>query len=334
MAKKSFKRLGIFFTIFIIAIFWQKYSSIYKGVETEEKAEEITFLVKSGENLEEIAENLEEKGLISSSGSFYWYTRFKGMDREVVSGAFTLNTAMNTPEILAELTDQSKGQIILTIPEGWTVKEIDTKLVELGLSTEGQFIAAVKNFQNWSDYPFLDQNTLQNLELPLEGYLFPDTYFINGGDFSPEILISMTLNNFGNKLPNDTFHDYTTHEIVTMASILEKEVLGSKDKSLVAGILWKRLESDWTLGADATLLYEKDNRDITSADLASDSPYNTRKNLGLPPGPIGNPGLESLNATLNPQSSEYWFYLTTLDTGEVIYSRTNEEHNLNREKHL
>jgi len=299
-----------------------------------ENVKQVTFLVRSGENLDEIAENLEEKGLIHSSNSFYWYTRFKGLDRKVVSGAFTLNSSMNIPQILEQLTDQSKGRIILTILEGWTVKDIDAKLAELGLTTEGEFIAAVKNFQGWTEYPFLDQSTLSKLETPLEGYLFPDTYFINAGAFSADTLIAMTLNNFEKKLPEQSYKNYTTHEIVTMASILEKEVRGSTDKAIVAGILWKRLENDWTIGADATLLYEKNNRTITADDLTSDSPYNTRKNLGLPPGPIGNPGTESLQAALNPQSSEYWFYLTTLDTGEVIYSRTNEEHNLNRDRYL
>ena len=103
---------------------------------------------------------------------------------------------------------------------------------------------------------------------------------------------------------------------------------------MVAGLLWKRLENNWLLGADITSIYIKDDRNITASDLESDSPYNTRKNLGLPPGPVSNPSIEAINATLNPIETPYWFYLTTLDTGEVIYSETNDEHNLNRARYL
>lgn len=124
------------------------------------------------------------------------------------------------------------------------------------------------------------------------------------------------------------------HEVITMASIVEMEVRTTDDRPIVAGILWKRLDSGWMIGADATLLYLKEDRSIDYQDLQEESPYNTRKNAGLPPGPIGNPGIKAILATLTPEESPYFFYLTTLDTGEVIYAVTNEEHNANKVKYL
>jgi len=119
-----------------------------------------------------------------------------------------------------------------------------------------------------------------------------------------------------------------------MASIIENEVFGAENRKIVSGILWKRFENSWPLGADITLLYTKEDRKITAEDLASDSPYNTRKLQGLPPGPISNPSLESIEAAMFPKESSYWFYLTDPDNGEVIYAKSNEEHNQNRAKYL
>ena len=119
-----------------------------------------------------------------------------------------------------------------------------------------------------------------------------------------------------------------------VASLIEKEVILEKDKALVSGIIYKRLQNGWTLGIDAALLYEKDNNKITYEDLNSNSPYNLRKIKGLPPTPICNPSLSSIQAALNPKKSAYWFYLTKPITNEVVYSKTNDEHNLNKRKFL
>jgi UPF0755 protein len=119
-----------------------------------------------------------------------------------------------------------------------------------------------------------------------------------------------------------------------MASIIENEVFGKDNREIVSGILWKRLDSGWKLDADSTLLYITKDRKITAEDLQLDSPYNTRKNGGLPPGPICNPSVESIVAAMFPKESNYWFYLTTSDTGEVIYAETNDQQNANKAKYL
>lgn len=320
--------------IILVALVYVKYNSYINDPVDEADNTDISFQIKKGQTAKEIGKELEEKGLIKSSTAFYFYTKTNQLGEGILAGRFLLKRSMAVPEIVNSISDAKQAEFVITIQEGIRIKDIDDKLVELSLIEPGEFVAAVKSFDGWQYYSFLDKNTLQTLIMPLEGYLYPDTYFLDPGSFEAKDLIYLALDNFEAKTKDLSKNGkYNFHQIVTMASILEQEVRGSTDQKTVAGILWKRLESGWTIGADATLLYLSDDRKITSEDLQADSPYNTRKNQGLPPGPIGNPGITTIKAALSPTASDYWFYLTT-PSGEVIYSKTNEEHNLNREKYL
>lgn len=296
----------------------------------------VNFSIEKGQTAKTIGENLEEQGIIRSSRSFYIYVRRNEPDTPFLSGLFSLNKGMTVPEIIETLTSPSKANLRITIREGLMIRDIDKILVEKGLISEGEFKTAVKNFNDWDKYDFLDREILSKLTLPLEGYIYPDTYFLNPINFSPEDLIEKTLYNFGKKFSTvkNQITDKSYHEIVTMASIIETEVFGTEDRKIVSGILWKRLQNNWRLDADATLLYIKTDRNITPQDLQSTSPYNTRRQHGLPPGPVSNPSIESIEAAINPKKSDYWFYLNRQDTFETIFAKTNEEHNLNRARYL
>lgn len=309
--------------------------NIYTPIDPSNSAA-ISFQIKKGEPVKQIAKNLKEKGLIRSDFSFYLYTRANRLGQNIIAGRFLLSKTMNVPEILNTLSDPSQAEFVITIQEGLTIKDIEKKLIDMELVKEGDFLEAVRNFDGWDFYKFLDRPKIAELDMQLEGYIYPDTYFLDPADFKPHDLIYLALDNFEKKIANLNFANAkkNIHETITMASIIENEVRGSKDRKIVSGILWKRLENGWPLGADATLLYVTDDRKITTEDLELNSPYNTRKFAGLPPGPISNPSIESIEAALNPTQSDYWFYLTTPDTGEVIYSKTNEEHNANRAKYL
>jgi UPF0755 protein len=322
--------------IFTLLIGYIKYRGfIYTPVDSSDNSS-ISFQVKKGQSVREIAKNLEQKGLIKSPSSLYLYAKTNHLGENIIAGRFVLTKAMNGPKILEVLSDASKAQFIITVQEGLTIKDIDAKLVDMELIKAGNFIQAVKSFNNWEGYSFLDKSTLSKLDLPLEGYLYPDTYFLNPDGFKSSDLISMMLNNFEKKFSKlqESIKKHTIHQIITMASIIESEVKSSKDRKNVSGILWKRLDAHWPIGADATLLYITTDRTITAKDLAIDSPYNTRKNQGLPPGPICNPSVNSIEAAMYPTSTDYWFYLTTLDTGKVIYAKSNDEQNVNRAKYL
>ncbi|MBT4917631.1 endolytic transglycosylase MltG, partial [Candidatus Peregrinibacteria bacterium] len=324
-------------SIVVLAVFgWLNHNSNIHSPVDENDDDPISFQIKRGSSLGEVAKSLKENDLINSAFSFKMHAKVHNLDTSILAGRFVLSKSMDSGEILKKISDPKEAEFIITIQEGLEIRDIDNKLVELELIEPGDFISAVKSFNGWEYYDFLDPSSLQSLDLPLEGYIYPDTYFLDPADFEPHDLIYFALDNFENKFSDlhKEIKRHTVNEIITMASIIEREVFGIEDRKLVSGILWKRFENNWMIGADATLLYITEDNKISSADLALDSPYNTRKNAGLPPGPIGNPSMESIEAAMYPTSSEYWFYLTTLDTGEVIYAHSNEEHNVNKAKYL
>jgi len=339
--KKRRSRVFLWIGILVFAALFLRHSyksAIYKPVAPLNN-EEISFQIKKGQTVKEIAANLEEKELISSDTYFYYHVRFNNLDKSILAGRYLLKQSQNVPEIIDTISDPTMSEAILTVQEGLRIKDIETKLQELDLIKPNELLTAVENFNGYEYYDFLNPEEQKALTTPLEGYLYPDTFFLDPLDFDLDSLIFQMLDNFEKKWneldkTNSKLDNYSIQEVITMASIIENEVFGEEDRRIVSGILWKRLESGWTIGADATLLYITEDRTIPAADLEIDSPYNTRKNLGLPPGPISNPSTSSIYAALHPTETEYWFYLTTLDTGEVIYATTNDEHNINRNKYL
>lgn len=297
----------------------------------------ISINIPAGTSLKEIAKILKKENLINSKFLFLSYVKSQDQETKIQSGFFRIPVPQNIPSLTNILITGPISEDRITIPEGYKISQIDQLLSEKGLIETGDFIDCVRNceFQN-EILKEIQSGNPRNLE----GFLFPDTYFVNTASFSSQELITKMLSNFESKLPSDwqekaaNLPQTSLYDVINMASIIEREVLSKKDKQKVSGILWKRIQNGWTLGADATLLYLKEDNDITDKDLLSSSPYNTRKQLGLPPTPISNPGLSSIEAALNPIATEYWFYITTLDTGQVIYAKTNEEHNANVDEYL
>lgn len=313
------------------------HNGIYNPVDLS-SSESISISIKKGSNANDVAEILKENDLIKNETLFYGYVRFMGDGAGIIAGRYDLNKSMNVPDILAQISEIGSSEESITIQEGLTIAQIDDKLFEMELIADDEFENAVRGFTSYDDYWFLDRAKIENLDLPLEGYLYPDTYYVDTVDFDSEILIDKMLHNFDTKFANlrAEYHaqNKSMHDIITMASILQREVRTPQDFELVSGILWKRLESNWHIGADATILYITKKNTINSADLELDNPYNTRLHVGMPPGPISNPDISHIRASMNPKDSEYWYYLTTLDTGEVIYARNNDEHNVNKAKYL
>jgi UPF0755 protein len=234
--------------------------------------------------------------------------------------------------------------VSVTFPEGFTLAQIAARLEAKGIVGAAAFTAAAQADRFRGEFDEL-QNTPRGASL--EGYLFPDTYRLKRGTL-PEDLIRRMLHRFadqytearsraagdkgGGPVPPAAL---STHVVVTMASIIEREVTSAEDRRLVSGILWKRLGSWIGLDADATIRYVLGNwdRPLTVQDLRVDSPYNTRRHRGLPPGPIGSPGLDSLAAALAPTASDFFYYLSA-PSGETIFSATLDEHNAAKAKYL
>jgi len=284
------------------------YQGIYYPIEPGSD-ETVMFLVKKGEGAKEISINLKKQGLIRYSSLFRIYTLIEDKAEELKAGEYELSFSMNVPEIVNKLASGDRIKKIITIIEGWTIKDIANYL------------------------------EVEELSSDLEGYLFPDTYEISP-EHGIEEIIEKLLANIDKKLTLElreeiTSQGKTIHEIVIMASLIEKEVRTFKDKKIVSGILWKRMESNMPLQVDATITYitGRKSTEILQEELEIDSPYNTYKYKGLPFGPICNPGMESILAAIYPETSEYWFYLSTPE-GETIFSKTLKEHSEAREKYL
>ena len=331
MEKRLLQLVLVLVLVFGVWNFWRPFWRYDLNEAADKGSEEkIIFDVEKGSGAETIAENLEDENLIVSEVSFVRTVEEEELDGSLRYGRFVLSSGMTLREIITVLTTQGTGEMAITVLEGWTIEDIDAELVELGLAEAGTFKTCAINCK--FDYVFLEGNG------GLEGFLFPDTYFIDSANFTVESFTRSLLENFDAKWTDEMqaameAESRSIREMVIVASMIEKEVRTEKDLSLVSGIIWKRLDNDWMLGIDATLLYTQNDGELSPEDLANDNPYNTRLNTGLPPTAIGNPGLASLQAALVPEISDYWFYLTD-DEGDVHYAVTNEEHEANKAEYL
>jgi len=295
------------------------------------------FEIDKGEGNVDIASRLADHGLVSNRFYFYYYLRTHGFLNRIIPGDYKLSGNMTIPEIASAIADPKESFIKVTFPEGLTISEMGEILEKNGFS-KGEFLKSAGDPSIFKEkYPFLRDENIKTLE----GYLFPDTYFFKAENTSGQI-ISKILDNYEVKISARMEADVlsqgkTMYEIMTMASIVEKEVSSSADMKKVAGVFWNRLSIDMPLQSDATLSYIlDDNIDQHSIDqLKTDSPYNTYKYRGLPPGPIANPGIGAINAASYPDKTDYAYFLTVGPDGskETIFSKTFEEHVANRKKY-
>jgi len=325
------KKLLIFIAFFILILLW---SGIYFPKNSKITEDKI-FLIKKGDNLFQIAQNLEEEGLIRNRFLFDFYVILKGKERKLQAGEYLLSPAMNSGQIAKKIILGDTAKEILTIIEGWNVRDIGSYFEEKMICQSEDFLEIISNDFS-QEFSFL---TDKPKKLNLEGYFFPDTYEINRGIEIGEI-VDKILNNFDKKLTQDLRDEIqkqkkTIFEIVTMASLIEKEVRNLEDKKIVSGILWKRLKSGMPLQVDATISYitGKKTTQVSIEETKIDSLYNTYKYRGLPLGPISNPGLESILAAIYPEENPYWYYLSTPE-GKTIFSKTLEEHNIAKAAYL
>ena len=331
------KRLLLIFVVLIVLAFgWYNWS--LRAMSDD--ASRVSVEIPSGASTDAIAGMLEEKQLIRSPLAFKLHARKSGKAGTMQAGTFVLMRTMSTPEIVEVLTGAEMQEVSVTIPEGYTVKDIDALLVEKGLIQEGELIDCASS----CDFPTFDflpsAEGLAERGGKIEGYLYPDTYFVDSSNFVPKFFIERLLGTFRLRVIEGLASEIASsnrslHEIVTMASLIEEETRTNDERPMVSGILWKRFDEGMGLGVDAAVRYilNKPTAAITTADLNTDSAYNLRKFRGLPPGPIANPSLASIKAALNPETSPYWYYLHGTD-GVIRYAVTNEEHNINKYKYI
>lgn len=294
-----------------------------------------SIIVEKGENAREIAFKLKAEGIIRDPYFFLVLAFLENKWNKLQAGEYLLDSSMSNREIIDILREGRTVKEALTIIEGWDAKDIAEYLESKEMFSRQEVMNEIDEF-NPGRFEFLADKP-ENLGL--EGYIFPDTYFLEKNE-NLEKIITYALENFDRKLTEDLRTEIekqnkSVFEIVTMASMIEKEVITFKDRQVVSGILWKRLEAGIPLQVDATVLYamETNNGKVLTKDTKIDSPYNTYKYAGLPLGPICNPGLESIKAAIYPKATDYWYYLSKPD-GETVFSKTLEEHNVAKAKYL
>ncbi len=298
------------------------------AAETPSVEEERLVHVKIREGLStaEIAERLEEKDIIDSSLKFRLLARLRGYDDKLRPGSYTFSVGMSDDEVFAKLLTGEKKLIQFTIPEGFGVKEIAERLYNLDLADKEEFLLAAENF---APYEYMRKH--KNVFFAAEGFLFPDTYTVES-DVEIEEILTFMANTFDEKLTGSmrtqaAKMNLSIYELITLASLVEREVRFPEDRPIVAQVLLKRLRLNMPLQTDATLQYLMDTpkEEVSIADTQIDSPYNTYQHVGLPPGPIANPGMASIEAVLHPADTDYLYFVAD-KSGHNHYAYSYEEH--------
>lgn len=323
-------KLIVFFGI--VASIWFLIS-IVSGNGTDNK----TFVIRDGQGVNAISEELHDANLIKNKFVFETWLWLRKSEGKVIAGVYEIPKNISVRHLTNLLVlGPGQSQYAITLLEGWT-RALMTDTLEAAELDSDKFMILSSKANSWKgDYDFLADAPGS---ASLEGYIFPDTYFVDQLT-TEEDLIRKVLNNFDKKLTQDirdeiAKQDKTIFEVVNLASIIEREVPQYEDKKMIADVFLKRLEASIGLQSDATVNYVtgKGLAQPSYADLEIDSPYNTYKYRGLPPGPISNPGIDSIKAVVYPTNNNYYYFLTTHE-GEVIYSLDYDEHLRNKAQYL
>jgi len=329
------KKTLIIIFIFIFSIILWCYYSVFisqKNIDT-------TFTVNKGDTVTIISNNLKNKGIISNSFLFKNYFNIF-VDKPIKSGRYTFLGSYNTPKIANTLTTSNAESLLktkkLTIPEGFNKYDIAKYLSENTNYKYNEILDFIDN--KYKDgilvgkYAFIKTDYTFNLE----GFLYPDTYEIYE-NASIETIFSKMLSNFETKVVEKyNIKDYSKlYEIIKMASVIEKEAKLDEDRPIIASVINNRIDAKMRLQMDSTVVYFTKNRDnmAIAEDKWTENDYNTYRKWGLPIGPISNPGDKSIDAAINPDVTNYYFFLNK-SNGEAVFAKTFEEHTINIRKYL
>ncbi|MGE4214694.1 MAG: endolytic transglycosylase MltG [Anaerotignaceae bacterium] len=296
--------------------------------QQEEIGEDVKVTIPEGASTKEIAEILYENDLIDSVVMFRLSSKAGDYDGKYRQGDYLIAKGTEDEEIMKILQSGVvySDAVKVTVPEGYTSKQIAAKLEEAGAVTATEFLDEMNN--GTFDYDFLKEVPVRDNYL--EGYLFPATYEIKTGSTAHDIIVQF-LDRFEiayNNVLKGKDTDYTIDEIVTVASMIESEIQVDGERAVAAGVIYNRLDADMALGIDSTVQYALSTRNevVTTTDLEVDSPYNTYKYKGLPLGPISNPGEAALEAAANPDENNYFYYVVKeRGSGEHVFTETYDE---------
>ncbi len=333
MLRRLFSFIVIIAAVLAISFWW-----LIRPVDSS-SLKKVTIQFPRGASVAQISEILEDRNVIRSNLAFSLYVRMHGLSSKLKAGSFVFSPSMNVQDVLRVLVEGKSSTMMVLIPEGSTIADIDAILASRGLGSSGDVLRCARSC-DFSSFTFLPKKTAGQASF-LEGYLFPETYAVERDQYVPKFFLERMLGEFRSRIIDQYGAEIgksgrSLHDLVIMSSLLERESRRGEERPIVAGILWKRLSGRVLLGVDATLVYglEKGKGEhLTKTDLASDSPYNSRRFHGLPPSPIANTGESAFLAALRPKTSAYWYYLHDAQ-GVIHYAVTNDEHNMNRARYL
>ena len=301
------------------------------------------FTVNPGETAATIAPRLDREGLVSDGQLFLYLVRYRGVDAQLEAGEYELRPNMTMDEIIDTLQHGRLREVSITIPEGKRAEEVAELLEERGISDGEEFLSLVR--AGSSAYGFLGGRP-EGASSSLEGYLFPETYRIPA-DYDAAAILDLLLATFGERFSPEMRQaaadkGMTVHEVVTLASIVEREAVVPEERPIIASVYLNRLAQGMYLQSDPTVQYALGYQEDAGQwwkipmsleeDVVVDSPYNTYMYPGLPPGPLCSPGLASIEAVLEPAETPYLFFYSKFD-GSHAFAETYEEHLRNQEQY-
>ncbi len=306
------------------------YTSLKPVAKSDDDAVRVS--IPHSSTTEDIGEILYDKGLIKNRTVFRLMTKVKGVGTDFGTGTYDLARSMDMNEIIDKITSgEQTGDLKFVVPEGSEITQMAEILKGLNMEKTDEFIALTKDPSKYvSDYPFLK-------DVPegysLEGYLYPATYYLTEEDIkNPDAIIRLMLDNFNTHFTDEIQkagekEGLNINEIVTLASLVEREAQVDSDRPLISAVFQNRLKDDMYLQSCASVQYIIGERKpvLSLSDIEIDSPYNTYQNGGLPPAPIASPGVKSLEAAVHPADVDYMFFIAKGD-GTHVFSSTFEEH--------
>ncbi|OCA91203.1 hypothetical protein A8F94_04910 [Bacillus sp. FJAT-27225] len=320
--------------------------SALKPVDPSSK-ETKNVVIPIGSSVTGIANELEKSGVIKDARVFKYYVKFKN-ESGFMAGEYKMNPAMTIPDIIKSL---KTGKVVqpekfrVTVPEGKQLTEI-AEIISKATGENQENVFATLNNRDYINklmekYPdLLTKDILgENVKYPLEGYLYPATYPIYKDKPTVDELVTMMLNKTQSVLAqyseSSTEKNMSPHQLLTMASLIEEEATEQVDRHKISSVFYNRIDAGMPLQTDPTVLYAqgKHKERVLYEDLEVDSPYNTYKHPGLPPGPIANAGKMSIEAALNPEKTDFYYFLAAKD-GKVYFSKTLQEHNKLKAQHI
>lgn len=342
--------IGTLVAIMILGslLFYWYYTQSLQPVD-QNNQETVEVVVPIGSTSRDIAQILYDNQLVKNADIFRFYLRSKNVSN-LQAGTYTLSQSMDVDAIIEQL--EAGGAPIfedvdtkITVIEGMQIKEIAELVANNTSITSEEFMASVTSEALLDDlivkFPSLlaDIKSHEGVRYALEGYLFPATYDYIAGMSADELIIKMVEAanlRFQQVREQVDAHWMTYHQILSLASIVEREGVTEEDRKLIAGVFFNRMEAGIPIQSDITVLYALDEHKefVTLADTEVDSPYNLYYYNGLTPGPVNSPSLMAIEAVLDPTWSDYYYFVADLDTGEVYYSTTYEEHQVLVDKYV